>query len=458
MISFTWATAGAPHGSNCLAMISRVCAVTLGLGLGLGACTASSDEVRPPETELFFPTGVAISPDDQYLFVTSANSDLRYDSGTVTAIDVELVSNALNTFRTTGGLDAGCSVVQDGTGALSCAESAFLIGGAAVRIGNFTAALGIQDLGNQNLRILVPVRGDPSVTWIDWNGADRSMSCGGGQGFELCDDAHRLTRLRNDEDLPEIPEEPYAIYVDSVAQFAAVTHLRSGTVTLVDSPAAGTPVLADAVSGLFAGQAPGTTGIAGRVAGADNILYVQSRAEDRIQMMTVARQDGAPPFLVPVEHFFLNSVGSGNAGPSSDSRGVVFGSGGDRAYMINRFPPSMMVYDTSIDEVGQPANRLVTAVDVCREASAVALADSGDGDRVYVSCFQNGELYSIDPRGRGIVEAVTTLGRGPFGVAAAPSRRLLFVSTFVDNSIAVVDIDPVSADRYRVVMRIGGGS
>jgi len=184
---------------------------------------------------------------------------------------------------------------------------------------------------------------------------------------------------------------------------------------------------------------------------------VQSRSEDRIQMMTVARQDGAPPFLVPVEHFFLNAVG-GAGGISGDSRGVVFDGTGDRAYMINRSPPSMMVYDTSIDVQGQPTNRLVTAVDVCREASSIALANSGDGNRVYVSCFQSGELYSIDPRGLGVVEAVTVLGRGPFAVAAAASRRLLFVSTFIDNSIAVVDIDPVSADRYRVVMRIGGGS
>jgi DNA-binding beta-propeller fold protein YncE len=305
--------------------------------------------------------------------------------------------------------------------------------------------------------LLVPVRGDPSVTWIDWNGAARDLSCGGGQGFELCDDAHRLTRLRNDDDLPELPEEPYGIYIDSVAQYAVVTHLRAGTVTLVDSPAAGTPMLADVIGGLFAGSSPGTTGVAGRIPGADNIIYVQSRAEDRIQTLTVARRDGRPPNLVAGRHFFLNSVG-GSGGASSDSRGVVFDATGDRAYMINRLPPSMMVYDTSISATGVPANRMISAVDVCRQASAVTLANSGDGDRAYVSCFESGELYSIDPRGASLVEAVTTVGRGPFGVAAAPSRRLLFVSTFVDNAIAVIDIDPVSADRHRVVMRIGGRS
>ena len=105
MISIIWATAGALRGSNRPAMISRACALLCVSGVALAACTASSEEVRPPEDALFFPTGIAISPDDQFLFVTSANSDLRYDSGTVLAIDVALVDTAVTAFRDTGAID-----------------------------------------------------------------------------------------------------------------------------------------------------------------------------------------------------------------------------------------------------------------------------------------------------------------------------------------------------------------
>lgn len=456
MISRTGATHRDARRSNYPAMISRACAFLL--LAAAAACTASSEEVRPPEDALFFPTGVAVSPDDRFLFVTTANSDLRYDSGTVLAIDIERVDNIVTAYRANPTqIEPFCVVDQDGGGALECEEADFLVGGAGVRIGNFTTAIGVQDKGGGNLRVLIPVRGDPSVTWAEWDGAARSLSCGGGQGFDLCDDDHRLTRMRNDEDLPELPEEPYGIYVDSVSEYAAITHLRSGTVSLVDSPAAGTPMLSDAIGGLFNGNFPGTTGIAGRLPGADNILYVQSRAEDRVQMLTVSRQDGAPAFLVPASYFFLNGVGGGG-GTSNDSRGIVFDATGDRAFLINRSPPSLQIFDTSIGPTGAPQNRLLTAIDVCREASAVTLADGGGGNRAYVSCFQTGELYVIDPRGASVVEAVTTVGRAPFGVAAAPSRQLLFVSTFLDDSIAVVDIDPASPTLNRVVLRIGARS
>jgi YVTN family beta-propeller protein len=81
--------------------------------------------------------------------------------------------------------------------------------------------------------------------------------------------------------------------------------------------------------------------------------------------------------------------------------------------------------------------------------------DSGGGERVYVGCFNDGELYVIDPRGQVEVEAVTVVGRGPFGLAIAPSRQLLFVSNFLENSLAVIDLDPDSPTLYRVIMRIG---
>ena len=45
--------------------------------------TASANDVRPPSDAIFFPTGMAVAPDDSVLFVAEANSELRYDSGAV---------------------------------------------------------------------------------------------------------------------------------------------------------------------------------------------------------------------------------------------------------------------------------------------------------------------------------------------------------------------------------------
>ena len=49
----------------------------------ISACTASSEEVGPPKDELYFPTGMALSPDNSVAFVVNANSELRYNSGSI---------------------------------------------------------------------------------------------------------------------------------------------------------------------------------------------------------------------------------------------------------------------------------------------------------------------------------------------------------------------------------------
>ncbi len=461
MIPATRATTPGTAGSNGAAMgLSRSLSFGLAvaaLGTALAGCTASAEDVQPIEGTIFFPTALAVSPDDAFLFVASANSDLRHDSGTVEVADLNAIASVIAAWKATAIAPTGCTAATDRSGTLACPPLGLLKENAAVRTGNFAAAMAVQDLGDGKLRLIVPVRGDPSVTWIDWDGG--ALSCSDAEGFELCADSHRLSRLRDDRDLPTIPDEPYGVYADSVGEFAVVTHLTSGTVTLVDSPAAGTPVLADSITGLFGainGTVRGATGVAGRAPGPDNIIYVQSRSENRVQLVTVARPEGASPFLVPTSYFFLDSVGGvGGGGQSEDGRGITFDATGDRAFMINRSPPSLQVYDTRISADGTPRNELLAATDICREASSLVVGDGGGGERAYVSCFSEGELYVIDPRGRGTVEAVTVVGRGPFGLALAPSKHLLFISNFLDNSLAVIDLDPDSPMLNRVILRIG---
>jgi len=447
------ATTRGPGQSNLVAMdLARWVAVAL-TALAF-ACTASESEVRPPADTILFPTAVAVSPDDSVAFLVTGNSDLSFDSGTVQVVDLAVVGDVVTAWKA-GVAAAGCSssVAQPST--LVCPEAPFLIDNAAVRVGNFASAVGVQELGGGRLRLLVPVRGDPSLTWMEWDPAARRLLCTSGQGFALCDDAHRLTRLRSDDSQPAIPDEPYGVYVDSEAEFAIVSHFALGTMSLIDTPRAGIPVLTDAVA---TGINAGLSGVAGRRAGSDNVVYLQSRNNDRIFMMTVARPATGTPFLVSNGFFFQNGVGGGDTlgGTSADSRGIVFGSDGDRAYMVNRSPPSLQVLDTSLEATGVPTNRLIASTDICRKATSVVVAATGAGERAYVTCYATGELYSIDPRGATSIEATTLVGRGPIASAVAPTRRLLLIANFLDNSVAVVDIDPSSPTAYHVVLQIGG--
>src|SRR3569623_1622547 len=152
------------------------------LAASSAACTASAEEVRPPEDQIFFPTGAAVSPDASLLFFAS-----------------DIV-----------GLD-------------------FMAGGP--------------------LRLIVPTRGDPSVAWIDWDGS--KLSCNpSAEGFALCDENHRLAYIHNDPDIGLLPDEPFDAYAGK--DFAIVTHLTTGAVTLIDSPLGGNASIADVAAGLFA--------------------------------------------------------------------------------------------------------------------------------------------------------------------------------------------------------------
>ncbi|HMG56402.1 MAG TPA: hypothetical protein VK601_23040, partial [Kofleriaceae bacterium] len=68
---------------------ARMCAFAA--GLAAAGCTASSEDVRPPPDQLSFPTGLAVSPDGNALFVSNANSELRYDSGSIGVVDLTIV-------------------------------------------------------------------------------------------------------------------------------------------------------------------------------------------------------------------------------------------------------------------------------------------------------------------------------------------------------------------------------
>jgi DNA-binding beta-propeller fold protein YncE len=61
----------------------------------------------------------------------------------------------------------------------------------------------------------------------------------------------------------------------------------------------------------------------------------------------------------------------------------------------------------------------------------------------------------VDPSGQSQVEDIVTVGRGPYAVVGAKDQKLLFVSNVLEDTIAVIDIDPVSATHNRVVLRIG---
>lgn len=432
--------------------LPRTLSVILATAL-LAGCPASSEEVQPQRDQIDFPSGLALSPAQDLLFAVSANSNLRYSSGLVSVFDADLIDSLID-----GWLDSGdpgpCQPDGTSPAVLACDESDAVLSDASVRIGNFATAIAVQTLDSGDLRLFVPVRGDPSVTWIDVDPSSGELSCGGSGSLPECDEAHRLTDLRGDASLGTVVDEPFGVFVDSQNHYALVSHLTRGAVSLIDTPGTGDPpVLTDAAGGLFAsnGGSAGATGIAGRVPGsAADLIYVTSRSEARVQVLYVKRPDGGGlPFLVPADFFFLNMVQ-----PSTDARGIAFSSDGSRAFIVNRQPPMLHVVDTSAGPTGVPRNVLVGAIELCDQPSNIALADTGSGPVAYVACFDAGQVWAIDP-GTRAVKALIAVGRGPHALAVSPDRNRLYVGNFLDSTISVVDITPGAITENHVVLRLG---
>ena len=212
-------------------------------GLASAGCRDRNLGLDPPDDQLFFPSGVLVdpTPDARWLFVASANSDLRYNAGTLTAIDLDAfwaawfdeATQAAYPFCESGGAGRcvqgpGADVSDDRPcrrsllkpNVVECDEGAFIDPRDTVHTGDFGTVLTASEEPSGDLRLWLPVRGDPSITFIDierTSGGLR-MRCDQGQDPDefderLCGDDHRLRNNRNDESLPELSREPFNMII-----------------------------------------------------------------------------------------------------------------------------------------------------------------------------------------------------------------------------------------------------
>jgi len=128
-----------------------------------------------------------------------------------------------------------------------CDEGAFVVD--SVRVGDFATTLAYS-LEDEGVRLWLPVRGDPSVTYVDVKRVGSTIALDCDQGIDsldadLCGDSHRLDDLRNDSTLDRIDREPFNVAVwerdppasDPEARgqrLAFVAHAGGGELSLVD--------------------------------------------------------------------------------------------------------------------------------------------------------------------------------------------------------------------------------
>jgi len=148
---------------------------------------------------------------------------------------------------------------------------------------------------------------------------------------------------------------------------------------------------------------------------------------------------------------FASGEGYGTTLTGSETRGIQFiksttstGNEQEHVFVLQRNPPAVVDFYQ-----GNPNQFL----EVCQ--SPTFMQKNAAGDRLFVNCFDTGEIYVIDPF-TPRVERVFTVGRGPAGLVFPDNDpAVAYVVGFGDNNISVVDIAPGSPSQYHVIQRIG---
>jgi hypothetical protein len=520
--------------------------------LGMSACTLSENGVTPPADTFFYPTSAVMNPADttgQWLYVANSNADLRFNDGTLVMVNVgdELPNLSgsnkpplLGAYSDRTARAAEWSACSQENyvhplprsdapiccwdlldkNILNCDERRYVQADATVLIGSFAAQMVWQpycddpcltyngattacDAKADAGRLLIGVRGDTSLTYVDVAPMDQLADTASHPAFHCTADTVAPPLAECDQKVVDtktqrgiqsgdtqtaalsLPDEPYALTLDDPRGYLYVGHLvgntstpDSGGVSLFDisgtgvvSPTGfpvpprfiapfGSPFPASN-SGLFGVTAISMHEPLGASAASDRVAFASSRYVPLVTSMvalgpSICADDINDDVLLPAG----DTLSSGLSG--SEMRGVEFidplpGSQpnyAQRAYTLQRVPPDLVGFDIAKNEAGGTTVIPTDLSETCSSPTFLYQNDAGEGARLFVNCFDTGEVYIFDPA---IPTLITTLavGRGPAGMVFDRTRAVAYVLDFTQNDISVVDLAPGSATQYHVIQRLG---
>ncbi len=258
---------------------SRWMALFAFCGAASAGCFKPDDGREPPLDRIYFPVGLALSPDGDRLYVANSDWDLQFNAGSVQAYDAARLRELLprscdddsdcpapqvcetevpsvdgmlpraatylcvdpetrNPCPASSIQPASDRLLEPGLcGAIDNRTQDLLLEG--VRVGAFATDLIYRANPSGGGRLFVPVRSDATLHWIDVRGGlvaggpDRELACGQSSEGE-CDSDHR----RGDDSgerspLGEgLPIEPYGIDASADGETIVVSHQTEGKVSL----------------------------------------------------------------------------------------------------------------------------------------------------------------------------------------------------------------------------------
>ncbi len=358
-------------------------------------------------------------------------------------------------------------------------------------------------------RILIGVRGDTSLSYVDVVQPGDAMNPAPHPAFHCTQDSaalatpltecdqkvtdvgSNLNAFAGEGDAPQVPlpDEPYALALDVPRGYLYVGHLvgstsvqDTGGISLFDASGTGFtgtafppgPRFIAPFPSPFAANSAGQFGITdlhlhaplgqSRMSGTE--IYASSRYVPLVTSMvsvgpSVCASEQIDDVLLPSG----DTLNSGLSG--SEMRGVEFmdpplGSFdyAKRIYALQRIPPALVGFDITQNYAGATIPIPSSSTEVCSSPTflyqypAVDAATADNPSRLFVNCFDTGEVYVFDPDGPTIITTLQ-VGRGPAGLIFDATRPIAYALDFTTSNVSVIDLAPGSATQYHVVQRLG---
>jgi hypothetical protein len=535
-----------PGPQNAARRLASLTAAAAALVL-LSCIGEANPGIDPPTDQLQFPSGLLLDPrvssaaqepcetvadcgpeeqwscaagacrqKPRWLFVTNANSDLRFNGSAVLAVDLNLffakidpggvdLEGKKNKIAGPGGAvddEQPCRFLSNKPQVVECREEPFIPSDKTITLGHFAATISAwdPDPDDGEAMLLIPVRGDPSVALIEIKGGltsgDVDIDCGQGSNSgrrdpRRCADEHRLTHIRDDEALGRLGNEPSNVLVSPEHELAYVTHSADEDLSLISLTGLsgnGDPIVVDRVfmtpaTGVF----PGSFGIAERPCNEDDapnvtndcqrpMVYAAFRYQRFISTATVFSLDEddlasgqsciGPDDLgkeggiicdaqyAPVFDFFAGGVSPGNAIGPPQLGDMQFSDNGEELFAVQTNPGALLRIDTSIDATGNTRDIPAGAVEVCPRATAMAIYRDDQDDYALVSCYRSAAIFVIDLRTLRVVANIQP-GTGPHTLEVDLARQVVYVANTLEATVSVIDMARGSSSRFSETARIG---
>jgi YVTN family beta-propeller protein len=414
----------------------RAVASLLALAATLVGCAADFPGDAPDKTRLEYPVGAALHPNGRYLYVVSANFDLRYriqDGGQLSVIDT---------------------------------QEERIVSERGLRLASFGGEV---TLNHDGTRGYIAVRGGASITWFELDAEGTTPRCplsddGSLLGCEikLPGEPYRLayTRLSRSQPLvdsegrpildaqgqPQVTERPFDLL--------AVTHLSEGLVSMVtftDPPQSGAQPIISAGSAALLNlpsdviHQPGT-----------DRFFVSGRSDTGVI--------GVRPAITPSGEVLGLFKDSTLVVPSPQNafagRGLLLSPDGSRLYATSQVPTALLVFDISAsddDLVSGARNRIIDIIDLPAEPNDITWIErSNQTPLLYITCLSDDSIVIVDPAARAVIKRVPA-GDGPFTIALSvdpatglPTRA--YVSNFSEHTISAFDLtDPLNPQEVAII-------